>query len=47
MATLFERQRSFVNREISMKLKGKKTTNRQRAMIFRNAWREAKRKFKD
>lgn len=43
---LAKKRREWVNQEISQRLKGKRTSNTKRKKIFRQVWREAKRKFK-
>lgn len=41
-----QRRRAFVNQEVAIKLKGKKTSKRKTAQVFRQAWKEAKRKIR-
>ena len=46
MKTINERRRKFVNQEVSIKLSGKKTSLSEKRKIFKNAWKEAKKKIK-
>jgi len=46
MTKLFDKRRAFVNKEVAIKLKGKKTTRAKTAKVFRQAWKKAKRKYK-
>lgn len=43
---LFERRREFVNREVAIKLMGKRVSRAEQVKIFRNAWRLARKKIK-
>lgn len=46
MASLQERRRAFVNREVAQKLEGKKTTKAKTRKVFRAAWKKARREIK-
>ena len=43
MESVHERRRAFVNKEVGIKLRGRKTSIKQKKRIFKEAWAEAKR----